>query len=133
MAASAEAYMGWARPIGVLFIVGSHEYEDVLQDHLDWSQHLVDGGIIAFHDSTACLRYGWGGYDDVRRVVNRHILGSTRFRRIGPGGTVTYGVCGPRASPGGRVLNAEVRVRKVLWDLVVIAKTRMPGVRRRGG
>ena len=40
----------WDKPIGFLFIDGNHDYDAVLRDFLEWSPHLVPGGIIAFHD-----------------------------------------------------------------------------------
>ncbi len=36
--------------LDVLFIDGSHEYEDVLQDIDDWTPKMVDGGLILFND-----------------------------------------------------------------------------------
>lgn len=38
--------------VGVLFVDGSHRYEDVRQDIEDWTSSLVDGAIIAFNDSS---------------------------------------------------------------------------------
>jgi predicted O-methyltransferase YrrM len=40
----------WNRPIHMLFIDGSHEYEDVLADFEGFFPHVVAGGIVAFHD-----------------------------------------------------------------------------------
>ena len=40
----------WDRPIHLLFIDGSHEYEDVLADFEGFYPHVVPGGIVAFHD-----------------------------------------------------------------------------------
>jgi len=37
--------------ISLIFIDGSHDYESVRSDFETWWPKLVDGGIIAFHDS----------------------------------------------------------------------------------
>lgn len=36
--------------VSLLFIDGSHEYEDVKRDLLDWLPFLVKGGVVALHD-----------------------------------------------------------------------------------
>lgn len=41
--------------VSVLFIDGSHEYEDVLQDIVDWLPTLREGAVVAFND------YEWPG------------------------------------------------------------------------
>jgi predicted O-methyltransferase YrrM len=40
----------WNKPIHLLFIDGSHIYEDVLADFASFLAHVVPGSIIAFHD-----------------------------------------------------------------------------------
>ena len=40
----------WALGIDMLFIDGSHFYEDVIADFDNFSPHVVKGGIIAMHD-----------------------------------------------------------------------------------
>jgi len=40
----------WTKPIHLLFIDGSHVYEDVLADFNGFFPHVVPGGIVAFHD-----------------------------------------------------------------------------------
>jgi predicted O-methyltransferase YrrM len=40
------------RTVGVLFVDGSHRYEDVRRDIDEWSSTLVDGAIVAFNDSS---------------------------------------------------------------------------------
>jgi len=41
----------WNKPIGFLFIDGSHYVDDVRRDFAAWSPWLIPGGIIAFHDA----------------------------------------------------------------------------------
>lgn len=42
-----------AKSIDVLFIDGSHEYEDVRLDILDWQTALKDESVVAFNDPTS--------------------------------------------------------------------------------
>lgn len=41
----------WTQPIGLLFIDGSHDYESVRDDLNAWLPHVVNGGIVALHDT----------------------------------------------------------------------------------
>ncbi|HRJ30863.1 MAG TPA: class I SAM-dependent methyltransferase [Cyclobacteriaceae bacterium] len=47
----------WNKPIDVLFIDGSHEYQDVKADFESFYPHVKKGGIIAFHD----IKGKWDG------------------------------------------------------------------------
>lgn len=47
---SLEVVKEWHRPIDILFIDGSHEYEDVKADFYAFYPFVKPGGIIAFHD-----------------------------------------------------------------------------------
>lgn len=47
---STEVAKGWEKPIDLIFIDGSHEYEAVKADFEDFFQHVIPGGIVAFHD-----------------------------------------------------------------------------------
>ncbi len=52
--------------IDVLFVDGSHEYEDVLQDIDDWTPKLVNGGLMLFNDPVI-PEVGWALRDRVAR------------------------------------------------------------------
>ena len=47
---SSRVAKAWNKPIHLLFIDGSHRYEDVLSDFEGFFPHVVPGGIVAFHD-----------------------------------------------------------------------------------
>lgn len=47
---SKEQAIGFGRPIDFLFIDGSHEYEDVLQDLELWTPYLHEGSWLVCHD-----------------------------------------------------------------------------------
>ena len=48
---SHEAVVAWNRPIDFLLIDGDHREEAVEQDWNDWHPHVMEDGIIAFHDA----------------------------------------------------------------------------------
>jgi predicted O-methyltransferase YrrM len=47
---SLEVAASWDKPIDILFIDGSHEYNDVKADFEAFYPHVKKNGIIAFHD-----------------------------------------------------------------------------------
>jgi predicted O-methyltransferase YrrM len=62
------------RPIELLFVDGSHEEEDVRRDFETWVPKVVEGGTVAFHDTT------W--HPGVRKVVAEKIYSSRQFRDV---------------------------------------------------
>lgn len=44
-------------PIRLLFIDGSHEYQDIKNDVLIWGKKVVSGGIIVIHDSSRIAQF----------------------------------------------------------------------------
>lgn len=48
---SHEAARKWSQPIDFLLIDGDHTAEAVQRDWDDWHPHVVDGGIVVFHDA----------------------------------------------------------------------------------
>jgi MMP 1-O-methyltransferase len=73
---SRDAALSWnGKPVELLWIDGSHEYEMVKLDFDLWSPLLVDGGLIAFHDTL-----GWPG---PIKVVKDHIYNSRNFANAG--------------------------------------------------
>jgi predicted O-methyltransferase YrrM len=48
---SEEAARGWNQPIRLLWIDGDHRYEPAKLDFTLWEPHLVEGGILAMHDT----------------------------------------------------------------------------------
>ena len=71
---SEEAARTYQQPISLLWIDGSHDYEDIKKDFLLFGAHLMPGSIVAFHD---CLDAG------VRKVIKEYVLKSPRFSEIG--------------------------------------------------
>jgi MMP 1-O-methyltransferase len=64
---SQPAADGFDEPIELLFVDGSHEYDLVLEDFEKWVPKVVDGGWVAFHDTT------W-------TAGPRHVVGQAVYR-----------------------------------------------------
>jgi predicted O-methyltransferase YrrM len=71
---SQAAADGFAERIELLFVDGSHEYELVLDDFEKWVPKVVDGGWVAFHDTT------WT--EGPRKLVGHAIYRSRRFKEV---------------------------------------------------
>jgi predicted O-methyltransferase YrrM len=63
---SAEAARGWNKPIRLLWIDGDHRYEQVRQDFMVWEPHVIEGGIVAMHDT-------------IRKKGPKHVLWESIF------------------------------------------------------
>jgi predicted O-methyltransferase YrrM len=93
---SQAAAGGFDEPIELLFVDGSHEYDLVLEDFEQWVPKVVDGGWVAFHDTTWTAGprkvvgqaiYRSRGFGDVRFVVGsltvgRKVLSNTLADRL---------------------------------------------------
>lgn len=74
---SEEAAKNFDKPIKLIFIDGNHEYDYVKLDVELWIPKVMDGGIIAFHDTASGNR--WEG---PKRVVKELVYKSKKFRNI---------------------------------------------------
>jgi len=73
---SAQAAQKWnGGGIAWLWIDGGHTYHEARTDFVSWERFVVEGGVIAFHDT-----YSWEG---VRRLVDEEILPDERFEILG--------------------------------------------------
>ncbi len=70
-------------PIEFIFIDGLHDYGSVKADFEAWFPKVIEGGIMAFHDTT-----GWPG---PRRLVAEQLFKSQRFRKVRFVRSITYG------------------------------------------
>ena len=83
LVSTSEAAAGhWSRPIGLLWIDGDHAYESVRRDFLLWEGQVVDGGIVALHDTLF--------WDGPGRVVSESLERSRRFSDLGWAHSITY-------------------------------------------
>ena len=106
VANSETAVKDWKLPIEFIFIDGAHEYEEVKKDFLLWSPFLIDGGIIAFHDTTPDLKailenlpiFGLPG---PKEVAFKYVLNSKYFCDAGLAGSIVYATkCRQRSFKG---------------------------------
>jgi predicted O-methyltransferase YrrM len=71
---SQEAAKGWNRPIRLLWIDGDHRYEPAKLDFTLWEAFLVEGGILALHDTIR--------KQGPKRVLWENVFRSSRFQEI---------------------------------------------------
>lgn len=80
---SEEAEKDWNdRPVELLWIDGNHEYKFVKQDFDIWVPHLINGGIIALHDTTFLA--------GPKKVAIDNIYKSQNFTDVGLKGSITF-------------------------------------------
>ena len=72
---SSDAAKDWDKPISLLWIDGNHTYEWAKLDFELFNQSVVDGGVIAFHDSTqgdlpkvVCEVFGRKGFTGIKLI-----------------------------------------------------------------
>lgn len=71
----------WREPIEFLWIDGAHAYKLAKLDFDSWYPHLIDGGIIAYHDTVG----------EVKKVVKENIWLSGHFRKCGLVDLIAFG------------------------------------------
>jgi len=74
---SEDAAKDWNQPIRLLFIDGSHRYEDILLDLQLWEPEVNTGGIIILHDTKPT-----GPFPGVCRAINEYLRSSPRFKEV---------------------------------------------------
>jgi predicted O-methyltransferase YrrM len=79
---SEDVAASWTRPISLLWIDGDHAYESVKRDFLLWEGHVLDGGVLALHDTLF-----WEGPG---RVVAEYVQRLDRFGELRYAHTITY-------------------------------------------
>jgi MMP 1-O-methyltransferase len=108
-APSQEAADDFHEPVELLFVDGSHEEALVREDFEKWVPKVVEGGIVAFHDTT------W--HRGPRRVVGRNLYRSRSFRAVRfVRGSMSMGRKVPRNTAADRA-HARVQLAKktVFW------------------
>jgi len=71
---SEAAAQGWQRPVRLLWIDGDHRYASANLDFLLWEPHLVEGGILAMHDTIR--------KPGPKKVLWEQVFRSNRFQEI---------------------------------------------------
>ena len=94
---SVNAAREFNEPVEFIFIDGLHDYESVKADFEAWFPKVIEGGVMAFHDTT-----GWPG---PRRLVSERLFKSRCFRKVRFVKSITYGVKTARNSAPERLAN----------------------------
>jgi len=84
---SQSAAENWNKNIKLLFIDGLHDEKNAKLDYQLWSPFLVDGSIVAMHDSFC----GWEG---AQKVALKYIVQNDQFYEVGVVGSIVYGIRG---------------------------------------
>ena len=103
-----DAAKKWKKPVRFLWIDGSHNYEDVKRDVLIWEKFLVNGGVIALHDTV---------FREGPTKVSKELIKSGKFSDIGFVDDITFAVKDPEASKVSTafsLLSRELAL-KLLW------------------
>lgn len=79
---SEDVAKNFDKPVEFIFIDGAHEYEFVKLDFDLWFPKVIDGGIMAFHD-TMC-------YDGPKKVVRDLVYKSKFFKNVGFVDSITF-------------------------------------------
>ena len=94
---SEEAARGWNKPVRLLWIDGDHRYEPSKLDFSLWEPHLVEGGILAMHDTIR--------KSGPKRVLWENVFRSGRFQEIAIVDNITAVRKVKRASSHARIRN----------------------------
>jgi predicted O-methyltransferase YrrM len=78
---SSRVASNWDKPIDLLFIDGSHSYEDVLADFCSFFPYVTPGGLVAFHD----VSESWPGVLKAWNEITKNLT------QIGHCETIGYG------------------------------------------
>lgn len=79
---SEEAARDFNEPVSLVFVDGAHEYDLVKLDFDLWFPKVIDGGIMAFHDTT--WRAG------PKKMTEELVYKSKYFRNVGFADTITF-------------------------------------------
>jgi predicted O-methyltransferase YrrM len=92
---SKVAAQGWQKPVRLLWIDGDHRYASANLDFLLWEPHLVEGGILAMHDTIR--------KPGPKRVLWEQVFRSNRFQEIAIIDNITAGRKVSRVSTAARL------------------------------
>lgn len=117
---SAEAAVTFNTPIELLFIDGDHALQMVSLDYTLWFPRLINGGIIAFHDTCSSPEIlAWPG---PVACVKKNIYQSKQCRNIRIVDTITAAQKTSRASILDQCKNRIMLVRRALQSLIFILR-----------
>jgi hypothetical protein len=114
---SEEAAMNFDLPIEFIFVDGAHAYDLVKLDFDLWFPKVIDGGIMAFHDTA----YAWETNPDPastgpQRVVDEFVYKSTNFKNINLVDSITVAQKVGKNTFLDRLGNRYIFARKYLYE-----------------
>jgi predicted O-methyltransferase YrrM len=110
---------GWTRPIRLLWIDGDHTYGGAKADLDMFLPHLVDGGVVAFHDALH-------NYDGPLRVFLDDVLGSDDFGMAGFCGSIAWAQYLPGRGATLAYRRRRRRLARTTAPLVALFDERLP-------
>ena len=108
IASSDDAAAAWHGPVRLLWIDGSHAHDQVRRDFRNWAPFVVDGGIVAFHDTYE--------YEGVRRVIDDEVVPSPDLVLIGLVDTIAAFRRQPRSGVAPRMQKLLMRAGRQLYS-----------------
>lgn len=106
---SEDAAKTFDKKVGFIFIDGDHAEDQVQIDFDVWYPKLIEGGVMAFHDS----RRDPGG---PKHVVEKHLLSSGKFKECGYVDSITFGVKSSKITSSDKIRNKFVLGMKRLTE-----------------
>lgn len=106
---SEEVAKDFDKPVEFIFIDGEHDYEFVKLDFDLWFPKVINGGIMAFHDTV-----GWSG---PRKVVSDLVYKSKNFKNVGFVDSITFGQKVDYNTLKNRVRNRYMLLLKNIYEL----------------
>lgn len=110
---SEAAARAFTEPVELIFIDGAHEYESIKRDFELWFPKVIEGGVMAFHDTTLHRGAGWPG---PKRLVEDEVYRSTRFRNARFVDSITVGEKVPANTLGDRLRNRRALALKLFCE-----------------
>jgi hypothetical protein len=99
----------WKDPIRLLWIDGDHSYEGAKADFDGFTQHLIPGGIVAFHDALH-------PFTGPIRVFVEDVLRSDEFGTAGFVGSIAWAQY--RTGDGERLREGRARLERLAAPLI---------------
>lgn len=119
---SEAAAKNWDKPVRLLWIDGDHRYEPTKLDFALWEPHLVEGGILAMHDTIR--------KDGPKRVLWEQVFRSDRFQEIAIVDNITAMRKVAKASAGAKLRKQVSLAARGLY--IAARKSRIPNSRPAG-
>lgn len=117
---SGDAVQDIREPIELLFIDGAHEYEAVKADFENYEPLLLEGGVIAFHDTV-----GWPGPE---RLVAETIFRSHRFTGATFANSISYARKVSQNTASDRFANLLRLAAKQCYSAIYVNLLRLKGL-----